>query len=157
MEGKLLGIKGGDALEEETKRTPLYLAVKRYLEVVEGLKKPNTLRKYKAVLNRFLSYFQRGDHRAGLHRRRLHPARPLHGPEGNHGASCLGRHYTACAGDLWIREGALHRCVTGAQLRPNGIDWRIGRRGGLLDRTSDLVSRVRKQSKGGCMPEREGA
>ena len=57
MEGKALGIESAVALEEETKRAPLHLAVKRYLEVVEGLKKPNTLRKYKAVLNRFLDYF----------------------------------------------------------------------------------------------------
>ncbi len=57
MEGKALGIESESALEEETKRAPLHLAVKRYLEVVEGLKKPNTLRKYKAVLNRFLDYF----------------------------------------------------------------------------------------------------
>jgi len=57
MEGKSLGMESDVALEEETKRAPLHLAVKRYLEVVESLKKPNTLRKYKAVLNRFLSYF----------------------------------------------------------------------------------------------------
>ncbi len=57
MEGKALGIESDVALEEETKRAPLHLAVKRYLAVVEGLKKPNTLRKYKAVLNRFLDYF----------------------------------------------------------------------------------------------------
>ena len=57
LEGKALGIEGDVALEEETKRTPLHIAVKCYLEVVEGLKKPNTLRKYKAVLNRFLDYF----------------------------------------------------------------------------------------------------
>lgn len=57
MEGKALGIESEVALEEETNSAPLHLAVKRYLEVVEGLKKPNTLRKYKAVLNRFLEYF----------------------------------------------------------------------------------------------------
>ena len=52
MEGKALGMESEIALEEETKRAPLHLAVKRYLEVVEGLKKPNTLRKYKAVWRR---------------------------------------------------------------------------------------------------------
>ena len=35
----------------------MHIAAKRYLDVVEGLKKPNTLRKYKAVLNRFLDFF----------------------------------------------------------------------------------------------------
>jgi VIT family len=33
---------------------------------------------------------------------------------------------------------------TGAQLPANGIDRRIGRRGGILDRQSDLMSRVRR-------------
>jgi integrase len=31
--------------------------IENYLDVVEGLKKPNTHRKYKAVLNRFLDFF----------------------------------------------------------------------------------------------------
>lgn len=53
LEGRALGIEG----PEEPSRTPLHVAVKRYLEVVEGLKKPNTLRKYKAVLSRFLQFF----------------------------------------------------------------------------------------------------
>jgi hypothetical protein len=30
--------------------------VKHYLESVEALKKPNTLRKYRAVLNRFVEF-----------------------------------------------------------------------------------------------------
>jgi integrase len=57
LEGRALGIEGYAVADEETRRTPLHVAVKRYLEVVEGLKKPNTLRKYKAVLNRFLDFF----------------------------------------------------------------------------------------------------
>jgi integrase len=57
LEGMALGIEGYAAADEDTKRTPLHVAVKRYLEIVEGLKKPNTLRKYKAVLNRFLDFF----------------------------------------------------------------------------------------------------
>ncbi len=57
LEGRALGVAGYAAAEEEAKRTPLHVAAKRYLELVEGLKKPNTLRKYKAVLNRFLDYF----------------------------------------------------------------------------------------------------
>lgn len=57
LEGKTLGIEAYVTADEETKRPPLHLAVKRYLDVVEGLKKPNTLRKYRAVLNRFLEFF----------------------------------------------------------------------------------------------------
>src|SRR5437867_3791501 len=57
LEGRALGIAAYAAAEEDAKRTPLHVAVKRYLDVVEGLKKPNTLRKYRAVLNRFLDFF----------------------------------------------------------------------------------------------------
>jgi integrase/recombinase XerD len=42
---------------EEIARAPLHVAVKRYLDVVDGLKKPNTFRKYKTVLDRFVDYF----------------------------------------------------------------------------------------------------
>ena len=56
LEGMALGIEGFQE-EEETKKSPLHVAIKRYLELVEGLKKPNTLRKYKAVLNRFSEFF----------------------------------------------------------------------------------------------------
>ena len=42
---------------EEVSKLPLHVGVKRYLDVIEGLKKPNTYRKYKSVLNRFLEYF----------------------------------------------------------------------------------------------------
>jgi integrase len=55
LEAKALGLAQDPA--EEISRTPLHIAVKRYLDVVEGLKKPNTLRKYKAVLMRFLEFF----------------------------------------------------------------------------------------------------
>src|SRR2546428_7612026 len=55
LEGRALGIEAYQ--EEETKQSPLHIAIKRYLALVEGLKKPNTLRKYKAVLNRFSDYF----------------------------------------------------------------------------------------------------
>jgi hypothetical protein len=34
------------------------MAVKRYLEHVETLKKPNTYRKYEAVLRRFSKHFE---------------------------------------------------------------------------------------------------
>jgi integrase/recombinase XerD len=54
LEGKALGIAGPE--EEETKRTAVHVAVKHYLASVEALKKPNTLRKYKAVLERFVEF-----------------------------------------------------------------------------------------------------
>lgn len=53
IEARALGI---ETAEEEGKRTVLHLAVKHYLESVEALKKPNTLRKYRAVLNRFVEF-----------------------------------------------------------------------------------------------------
>jgi integrase len=56
LEGKALGI-ASEAEEEEPKRRPLHLAIKRYLDVVDALKKPNTLRKYRAVLERFSKFF----------------------------------------------------------------------------------------------------
>jgi len=52
LEGRALGVEGYGAAEDDAGlRTPLHVSVKRYLDVVEGLKKPNTLRKYRAVLN----------------------------------------------------------------------------------------------------------
>ncbi|HEY4360382.1 MAG TPA: tyrosine-type recombinase/integrase [Bryobacteraceae bacterium] len=55
IEGRALGlIKDPD--EEEAKKSTVHVAVKRYLESVEALKKPNTLRKYKAVLDRFVEF-----------------------------------------------------------------------------------------------------
>lgn len=54
LEGRELGIDAAE--EEEARKQPLHAAVKRYLESVEALKKPNTLRKYKAVLNRFVEF-----------------------------------------------------------------------------------------------------
>ena len=55
LEARSLGIEQN--LAEEISRTRLHVAVQKYLDVVEGLKKPNTLRKYKAVLRRFLEFF----------------------------------------------------------------------------------------------------
>ncbi|MDA2926798.1 hypothetical protein MYX78_06130 [Acidobacteria bacterium AH-259-G07] len=57
LEGKALGIAAYGDDGEESRRTPLHVAVKRYLAVAEGLKKPNTLLKYQAVLERFLEFF----------------------------------------------------------------------------------------------------
>jgi integrase len=54
LEGRALGIEGAE--EEEQKRTAVHVAVKHYLESVEALKKPNTLRKYQAVLRRFVEF-----------------------------------------------------------------------------------------------------
>lgn len=54
LEGRELGLDTAE--EEEARKTPLHAAVKRYLETVEALKKPNTLRKYKAVLDRFVEF-----------------------------------------------------------------------------------------------------
>jgi integrase len=55
LEGRALGLEKDPA--EEISRTPLHVALKRYLDIVDGLKKPNTLRKYRTVLNRFLEFF----------------------------------------------------------------------------------------------------
>jgi len=57
MEGKALGVAGYEEDDADSRRIPLHVAVKRYLDVVEGLKKPNTLRKYRTVLERFLEFF----------------------------------------------------------------------------------------------------
>ena len=56
LEGRALGIPAYPGFNEELQRIPVHIAVKRYLAIVEGLKKPNTLRKYRAVLNRFLDF-----------------------------------------------------------------------------------------------------
>jgi integrase len=56
LEGKALGLRTFEA-EQELRKTPLHVAVKKYLELVESLKKTNTLRKYRAVLDRFLEFF----------------------------------------------------------------------------------------------------
>jgi integrase/recombinase XerD len=54
LDGWAMGLM--DAAEDEPKRTAVHVAVKRYLDSVEALKKPNTLRKYKAVLDRFVQF-----------------------------------------------------------------------------------------------------
>lgn len=53
LEGRALGV---EEATEDAKRVPVHVAVKRYLESVEALKKPNTYRKYKAVLDRFVEF-----------------------------------------------------------------------------------------------------
>lgn len=54
LEGRALGIDTPE--DEEGRKTLVHVAVKHYLESVEALKKPNTLRKYKAVLERFVEF-----------------------------------------------------------------------------------------------------
>jgi len=58
LEGRQLRVKGFEHAGEETRAAPLHVAVARYLTQVETLKKPNTLRKYRCVLNRFLEHFK---------------------------------------------------------------------------------------------------
>jgi len=57
LEGRHLGLPGFDKAGEQAKNPPLHIAVSHYLDQVETLKKPNTLRKYRAVLERFAEYF----------------------------------------------------------------------------------------------------
>ena len=57
MEGRHLGLPGFDKAGEQPKNPRLHIAITHYLDQVETLKKPNTLRKYKAVLERFAEYF----------------------------------------------------------------------------------------------------
>jgi integrase/recombinase XerD len=57
LEGRKLGIPGFETAGETVKKPALHLAVNKYLEQIEALKKPNTHRKYEAVLKRFLDFF----------------------------------------------------------------------------------------------------
>ena len=57
LEGRSLGIPGFEKAGETVKKPALQVAVKTYLEQIEALKKPNTHRKYEAVLERFLDFF----------------------------------------------------------------------------------------------------
>ncbi len=57
LEGRELGLPGFEQAGETVKKPPLHVAVKKYLERIEALKKPNTHRKYEAVLERFLDFF----------------------------------------------------------------------------------------------------
>ena len=57
LEGRHLGRPGFERAGEEQKKPPLHVAVAQYLELIEVLKKPNTARKYRCVLHRFLRFF----------------------------------------------------------------------------------------------------
>lgn len=54
LEGNALGIESAE--EEEGKRSSAHVAAKHYLASIEAPKKPNTYRKYKAVLDRFVEF-----------------------------------------------------------------------------------------------------
>ena len=58
LEGRKLGIPGFETAGETVKKPALHVAITKYLEQIEALKKPNTHRKYEAVLNRFGEFFR---------------------------------------------------------------------------------------------------
>jgi len=58
LEGRKLGIPGFETAGETVKKPALHVAIAKYLEQIEALKKPNTHRKYEAVVNRFGEFFR---------------------------------------------------------------------------------------------------
>ncbi len=58
LDGRKLRVPGFELAGETLKTPALHIAVHDYLGQVEALKKPNTHRKYEAVLNRFLEFFK---------------------------------------------------------------------------------------------------
>jgi len=58
LEGRKLGVPGFEAAGETAKKQPLHVAITKYLEQIDALKKHNTHRKYEAVLNRFGEFFR---------------------------------------------------------------------------------------------------
>jgi integrase/recombinase XerD len=58
LEGRQLGVPGFETAGETPKKPALHVAIKKYLEQIQALKKPNTHRKYEAVLERFLGFFR---------------------------------------------------------------------------------------------------
>ena len=58
LEGRKLGVPGFELAGETPKTPALHVAVRKYLAQIEALKKPNTHRKYEAVLDRFIQFFQ---------------------------------------------------------------------------------------------------
>ena len=58
LEGRELGVPGFELAGEAPKTAPLHIAVRNYLAQIEALKKPNTHRKYEAVLDRFVEFFR---------------------------------------------------------------------------------------------------
>jgi hypothetical protein len=57
LEGRQLGVPGFELAGEIPKLPALHIAVRDYLAQIEALKKPNTHRKYEAVLGRFVEFF----------------------------------------------------------------------------------------------------
>jgi integrase len=58
LEGRSLGVPGFELAGETPKAPAMHIAVRNYLAQIEALKKPNTHRKYEAVLNRFVEFFR---------------------------------------------------------------------------------------------------
>ena len=58
LEGRKLGIPGFETAGETVKKPAFHVAITKYLEQIDALKKPNTHRKYEAVLNRFGEFFR---------------------------------------------------------------------------------------------------
>ena len=58
LEGRKLGVPGFELAGETPKTPALHVAVHKYLAQIEALKKPNTHRKYEAVLDRFVEFFR---------------------------------------------------------------------------------------------------
>jgi integrase/recombinase XerD len=58
LEGRKLGVPGFELAGETPKTPALHVAVQKYLAQIEALKKPNTHRKYEAVLDRFVEFFR---------------------------------------------------------------------------------------------------
>ena len=58
LDGRKLGVPGFELAGEKQKMPALHVAVRNYLAQIEALKKPNTHRKYEAVLERFVEFFR---------------------------------------------------------------------------------------------------
>ena len=58
LEGRKLGVPGFELAGEAPKMPALHVGVRNYLAQIEALKKPNTHRKYEAVLERFVEFFR---------------------------------------------------------------------------------------------------
>ena len=58
LDGRKLGVPGLELAGETPKTPALHLSVQKYLAQIEALKKPNTHRKYEAVLDRFVEFFR---------------------------------------------------------------------------------------------------
>lgn len=57
LDGRKLGLPGFEP-QPQASNQPVQASVDKYLSQIETLKKPNTHRKYEAVLNRFAQHFE---------------------------------------------------------------------------------------------------